>query len=131
MRKIVLIFLLFSLSCSPLEISRVAGIGTRPFKTQGKVHKKILNTDFFSTYERVKDDFIKMGAQLYRGSREKAFIIATNFDSVFKQCSSSTEVAVFFKELSAGRTEVEISSLNYSLADFIADKLFNGIPGDY
>jgi len=107
------------------------GVGTRPFRTQGGLHKKTLNTDFFSSYERIKDELSRMGAQFYRGSRDKGFIIATSFDGVFKQCNSSTEVAVFFKELSPGRTEVEVSSLNYSLAEFVADELFGELPEGY
>lgn len=131
MRKTVLIFILFLASCSPFEISRVVGIGTRPFKSKGEVYKKTFNTDFFSSYKIVNEDLKGMGAQFYRGSRSKGFIIATNFDGIFKQCSSSTEVAIFFKELSAGMTEVEVSSLNHSLAQFVAGELFGIVPVDH
>ena len=124
MKRIILVFLLFSLGCSPLELSRLVGVGTRCFREQGKVYSKVFDTDFFSCYAQITQRLKEMGASPYRGSRKKGFLVAANFTKVFPQCSESTEVAIFFTELESLKTQVEVASLNYSLAEFIALELF-------
>ena len=125
MKKIVLIFLLFCISCSPLEMSRILGVGTKPFREKGKVYTKDFNINFFASWEQIRNDLDEMGSRFYRGNHKKGFIVAIGFDSIFKQCNSSTEVAVFLKELEFGKTQVEVASLNHLLANFVASKLFN------
>ncbi len=126
MKKIslVLFCIFLAAGCSPFETARVLGIGTKPFKEQGKVYTKVFNKDFFSCYRQAYRCFTDMGAHFYRGSRIKGFFVFTHFNSSFKQCNESTEVAVFFKDLKPLETEVQVSSLNYSLAEFTAAELF-------
>ena len=142
MKRIIVIFLLFFLGCSPLEISRLLGAGTRPFKEQGKVYTKIFDIDFFSCYEQLTRDLKEMQTSFCRGGRKQGFIVATHFNGVFAQCSEATEVAIFFTplektvredsltgftELDKVNTKVEVTSLNYALAEFVALKLFNDL----
>ena len=126
-KRIIVVFLLFFLGCSPLEISRLLGAGTRPFKEQGKVYAKIFDSDFFSCYEQITRDLKEMQTSFYRGSREQSFIVVTHFNGVFAQCSEATEVAIFFTEVDKVKTKVEVTSLNYSLAEFVASKLFDDL----
>ncbi len=128
--KVVGLFLLAIVGCSPLETARIMGLGTKPFKEQGKLYTKVINCDFFSCYEIIYQQFQEIGAHYYRGNRQKSFLVFTNLNSAFKQCSESTEVAVFFKDLAPLKTEVQISSLNYSLAEFVAEKIFQAIKND-
>lgn len=119
-----LLLLAFTLACSPLEVVRLFGIGTRPFKTKGKVYSKVADQDFFSTYNTVVAAFGELKANYYRGSRRDGFIIFTNLNVSFPQANSSTEVAVFLGESGPKQTRIEVSSLNHSLAEFTAKKLF-------
>lgn len=108
------------------------GVGIEPFKTQGKVYTRTFDKDFFTTYNQTLEILGNLGATFYRGSRREGFIIMTNFNTVFVQCNDSTEVAVFFTEVEKGKTRVEVSSLNYSLSEFVARELFKGLEGkDY
>jgi len=66
-----------------------------------------------------------MEVSFSRGSQKEGFLITNNFNKVFPQCNTSTEVAIFFTELSKSKIQVEVSSLNYSLAEFAASKIFN------
>lgn len=124
-KKIFLIFLLFFVSCAPLEISRLLGVGTRPFREQGKVYSKVFDKDFFSCYAQITKRLKKMGVSFYRGRKKKNFLITTGFNNIFSQCSESTEVAIFFTEIENLKTRVEVASLNYSLAEVAASKIFD------
>jgi hypothetical protein len=127
MKRLILVFILFLLSCAPAEFARLMGVGLKPFKEQGKVYSKDIDKNKSYCYQRVKDLTKGMQAQVYRRSKSEDFIVAIGFNAAFKQCNSSTEVAIFFTELDSGQTKVEVASLNYSLAEFIAPKLFEGI----
>ena len=125
-KKISLFLLLLILiGCSPLEIARVMGVGTKPFRAEGEIYSKTFDKDYFTCYENIYSGLKGLGAHFYRGSRKQGFIVATHFNSVFAQSSESTEVAVFFQEISSTKTRVEISSLNHELSQFLAVKLLN------
>ena len=124
-KKIFLIFLLFFIGCSPLELSRLFGAGTRCFREQGKIYSKVFDTDFFSCYAQVTQKLEEMQVFPYRGGRKEGFLVVAGFNKIFPQCSKSTEVAIFFTELENFKTQVEVASLNYSLAEFAASKIFN------
>ena len=125
MKKIFLIFLLFFVSCAPLEISRLLGVGTRPFREQGKVYSKVFDMDYFSCYGQITQKLKKMGVSFYREGKKEGFLITTGFNNIFPQCNESTEVAIFFIELENLKTRVEVASLNYSLAEVAASKIFD------
>lgn len=127
MKRIIGICFIFFLGCSPFELSRLLGAGTKVFRTQGKIYSKIFNEDFFSCYEQITQKLNSMGATSYRGSQKQSFLIVNQFNNVFAQCDGATEVAIFFTEIGKFKTKVEVSSLNYSLAEFVASKLFNNL----
>ncbi len=126
MKRIIFVFLLFSLGCSPFELTRLLGAGTKVFKNQGKVYSKTFDKDFFSCYRQITQGLKEMSVFPYRGSQKQGFLVANCFNKAFAQCDSATEVAIFFTELDKLKTKVEVSSLNYSLAEFVASKLFGG-----
>jgi len=127
MKKIFFIFLLFFVGCSPFEISRLFGVGTRCFREQGKIYNKVFDRDFFSCYAQTIQKLKEMQVSFSRGGRKKGFLVTTGFNQVFPQCNESTEVAIFFTELESLKTRVEIVSLNYSLAEFAASEIFNSL----
>lgn len=126
MKRLFFILMVFFVGCAPLEWARLFGMGVRRFRRQGKTYSKVYQQDFFSTYEEVTKGLKELKASFYRGTRKEGFLIAINFAGVFAQCNDSTEVAVFFTEMDKLKTRVEISSLNYSLAEFVASEIFNG-----
>jgi len=103
------------------------GVGTRPFHEKGKVHSATFTRNYFLCYDNTLTILKELQASFYRGQRRKNFIIAYGFDQVVPQCSESTEVAIFFTELGAFKTKVEVSSLNYYLSEFVSTKIFNGL----
>lgn len=124
--KLIFIFVscFLFLACSPLEVVRLFGAGTKPFKERGKVYTKVVNQDFVSAYDEVIKLFGQLKANFYRGSRREGFVVFTNLKVSFPQASESTELAVFLREAGPEKTRIEVSSLNYSLSEFVAKELF-------
>ncbi len=129
MRKIFFLFLIFALGCSPLELSRLFGAGIKPFREKGKVYSKVFDKDLPACYKKVNSQLKEIGTNFYRGSQEEGFIVVYDFTSVFAQCAESTEVAIFFNRLDERRTQVEVASLNYLLAEFAAAVIFDHLEG--
>ena len=113
------------MGCSPFEFGRLLGTGTKVFKTRGKIYNKTFDKDFFSFYRKITQELKEMGVSSYRGSQKENFLVVNQFNKAFAQCDNATEVAIFFTELDMLKTKVEVSSLNYSLAEFVASKLFS------
>ena len=124
MRKIIFLIIFFCIGCSPLEISRLIGVGTKPFREQGKVYTKIVDKEHLAIYDDVIRLLIQLNASIYRTDKKKSFIVAINFNDSFKQSSGSTEVAIFFNTIDGNKTQIEVSSLNHLLAEFVSMKLF-------
>ena len=124
MKRVFLVFCLFFISCSPLEVNRLFGVGLRRFREEGKIYTEAFNTDLPFCYGITVEELSKVGASFYRGSQEEGFIVFINFVKAFPQCNASTEVAVFFTELDNSKTQVEVVSFNYSLVEFVALNLF-------
>ncbi|MFH1519909.1 MAG: hypothetical protein ABIE75_05005 [Candidatus Omnitrophota bacterium] len=129
MKKLIFLFLFFSLGCSPLELSRLFGAGTKPFKQQGKVYSKVFDQDLSACYEQIISQLKEMETNFYRGSQKEGFIVVYNFSSVFAQSAEATEVAIFFSKLDQLKTQVEVASLNYLLAEFAASAIFDRLEG--
>jgi len=123
-RIVIVILALFFLACSPLEVVRLFGAGTKPFKEKGKTYRKLIDKNFVLAYDEVIDYFGQLKANFYRGSRKEGFVIFTNLIVSFPQASESTEVVVFLTESGPKNTQIEVSSLNYSLSEFVAKGLF-------
>lgn len=104
----------------------VLGIGTKPFKEKGKIYSKVFDEDMAACYNKTITILRELKATPYRGSLNKRFIVALHFHNSFPVVNETTEVAVFFKNID-GKTNVEVSSLNYSLSEFAAEKIFSGL----
>ncbi len=131
MKSLLIVSLLFLLSCSPGEIARLAGVGLDPFKSQGKVYSQTFAKDIAYCYQKSWQALRgKMQADIYRYGKDSSFIVAINFHRTFQQCNSSTEAAVFFTKTSQAETKVEVASLNYSLSEFVASNIFEALSED-
>lgn len=127
-QKVTVVFFAISLilGCSPQETARVLGFGVGRFKSRGKTYTQVIDKDFFSTYNKTLDILSAMEAVSYRKNRKRGFIVASNFSKSYGgRCIPSTEVAIFFSEVDYDRTKVEVASLNFSLADFVAQHIFS------
>ncbi|MDD3151043.1 MAG: hypothetical protein PHV68_09475 [Candidatus Gastranaerophilales bacterium] len=117
--------MIFFTACSPLEISRLFGAGTKQFLKKGKINTQEFDLDYFSCYNKSYRALKDLGANIYRGSKNKGYLVAMDFTAEFKQSNQSTEVALFFEEISKNKTRLKVASLNSKLSDFAAKRIFN------
>ncbi len=124
--SLIAALLILIIGCGPLEIARLLGVGTRQFIEKGKINLEEIEADISTCYKETFEVLQEMGAKPYRGNVGRKFIVAFGFHKSYgRKCINTTEVAFFFRELEENKTQVEISSLNYGLSDFIAKKIFS------
>jgi len=92
-------------------------------------HTKVFDKDIPSCRELTKQALTKWSAIIFQ-ERRNDYIVAMEFDSVFKNCVNTTELGIFFTEVAPNKTEIKITSLNNSLSEFVAGNLFNYIEKD-
>ena len=71
----------------------------------------------------------KWGAVRFQKSKDD-YIIAMEFEKVFKSCIDTTELGIFFTRTGPHTTEIKVTSLNSNLSQFIAPHLFDYIEKD-
>ncbi|MDD5441662.1 MAG: hypothetical protein PHZ27_05595 [Candidatus Omnitrophica bacterium] len=130
MKFIYILFTILFIGCSPLEFSRLLGTGTQTFKTKGKIYKETITADFDSCYILTKNLLNSHNITIVREDYVTGYIIANNFKHIFPQSTEATEVAFFFSEPDDNTTIIEISSLNYNLAEHVAKKTFDYIKNE-
>ena len=94
-----------------------------------EAHAKVFDKDVSRCYKLTTQALKKWGAVRFQKSKDD-YIIAMEFEKVFKGCINTTEVGIFFTQAEPHKTEVKIASLNYNLSQFIAPKLFGYIEKD-
>lgn len=117
---IILPVVLLISGCAALNFATLA-----PQKGAG-YHSKIFNKDITYCRDNTMKALEKWSANVYKEGGEK-YIVAEGFNHVFKSCIDTTQVDIFFNESGPGKTEVGVSSLNYQLSAFVAEKLFTSI----
>lgn len=100
-----------------------AGISTRSLEEQRKsaIIKKV-NYDYDTCYNKTKEALVTgIGAYIYAQSLKKHMI------AVYVSREDTTAVGVFFTEIDADNTQIEVSSLSTYAKEFIAGKLFSAL----
>ena len=126
MLKIAALFaILFYISgCAALKVS--LGTSIRALEEEKTRQSKVFDKDVTYCYKTTLEALKKWQANAFIVS-ENRYIIATRLDNIFKSCIDTTEVGIFFKTLETNKTQVDVSSLNYQLGQFVADNLFKYI----
>ena len=124
-KALIISLLILSLPGCALLGATCAFLGT-PIKTlqQEKIkYTKVVDKDIDYCYKNTLDLLKDWKAVVY-DKKDKLYIAAICFNKVFNNCIDTTEVAFFFKEIEANKTEIEVSSLNHRLSNFASQKLF-------
>jgi len=90
-----------------------------------KQYKKSFNVDKDILFDRIVDTLKGMNASIYGKDRRKHFIVAMRFDRSFRACIDTTEVGILIRSADNGLSEVIVYSGNYSLAEYVADRIFS------
>ena len=92
-------------------------------------HTQVFDKDLSRCYELTAQALKKWNAVIFQEYKD-GYIVATELEGVFRSCINTTELGIFFNETAPHKTEVKVTSLNYSLSRFIAPKLFDYIEKD-
>ena len=99
-----------------------AGVSTRSLEDARKDGaKKTLKYDYKTCLDLVKTVLNKEGSYIY-SEDAKAKMIA-----IYVSASDTTPVGIFFTEINANNTQVEISSPSTAAKELIAERIFVGL----
>jgi len=100
----------------------IAGLSTRALEDGRRdAVKKTFNYDHNSCYNKVGYTLKRMGSYVYAQDAEKRMV------AVYVSTSDTTPVGIFFKEIDANNTEVEVSSPSTYAKEFIAARIFKDL----
>ena len=94
-----------------------------------EAHKKVFGKDISRCYKLTTVALKKWHAVRFQKYKD-GYIVAMEFEKVFRSCINTTEVGIFFTETEPHKTEVKVTSLDYNLSRFIAPRLFDYIEKD-
>ncbi|GEM_PF-1062126 len=124
--KILLILVLVTTACSPIEMGRrVLGTSIQALEEEEKGRfSGIALAGVDESYDAVFAVLEDQGLYIYLDSPEKGYLTAMWFDQLFPRCIDTTEVGFFFEEEGPGRTKIDVVSLNSTLARSAAELIF-------
>ena len=94
-----------------------------------EAHTKVFDKSISRCYKLTTQALKKWGAVRFQKSKDD-YIVAMEFEKVFRSCIDTTELGIFFTETGPHKTEVRVTSLNYNLSELISQKLFEYIEKD-
>ena len=113
-----------AISCATIKETAkgAAGISTKVLE-DGRVNAiaKNFNFDYFTGYTKSLDALKEMGAYIYKQSLKEHMI------AVYVSKRDTTPVGIFFKEISANNTLVEVSSPSLTAKALISARLFKSL----
>lgn len=121
--KIFLLFFLVNFVSGCALPGALLGPSLKSIRQEKVKYTKIFDKDALYCYKKTLEALKEWHADAYE-KRARRYIVAMELDSIFNNCSNTTVVDIIFDESEPGKTEVIVFSLNYSLAQFVADKLF-------
>lgn len=127
MRITILIFVLciFNfIGCAQIkEVSRgIVGISTDQIEeARGKAIKKAFPYDYKTCYEKVTETLKHISAYIYTKDAKIKLI------AIYVSETDTTPVGIFFREVDAANTEIEVSSPSSYAKELIAGKLFTAL----
>lgn len=126
---VILSFVIFTGGCATVvESARVvAGLSTKELEAaRGKAVKQAFNYDYNTCYEKAREFAAKKEFYIY--ARDKQMIaLYLNSDPELEM--STTPVGLFFKEVDASNTQVEVASQSVHARDLFAKRLFAVLEG--
>ena len=91
-----------------------------------EAHTRVFDKDISECYGLTKKALAGWGAVEFQ-QRYNDYIVAMEFEHIFKSCINTTEVGIFFTGDAPHKTEVKVTSLNYNLSQVVSRKLFDYI----
>lgn len=123
---LVLLSVFLVSGCQTLKekLKGFAGISTKELeKGRKSAIIKNFDYDYFTAFTKTLDALKKMGSYIYAQDIKKHTI------AIYVSEENTTPVGIFFKEMSATSTQIEVSSPSTYTKEIISQKLFQGLGG--
>jgi len=122
---ILILFLILG-HIGPVELTKqIVGVSTKSLEEEQPGESKVFNYDCNSCYEKTLEVLKEMGVDVFQKNKGEHYIVAMNFNKLFKKCIDTTEVGIFFKEMENKQTKIDITCGNLSLAKFASEEIFS------
>jgi len=98
------------------------GISTKELEKQRKnAIAKTFNYDYFTCFTKTSDILKGANTHIYKKDIKDKMI------AIYVSSENTTPVGIFFKEIDASSTQIEVSSLSNPAKELIANKLFSAL----
>ena len=98
------------------------GISTKELEKQRKnAIAKTFNYDYFSCFTKTSDILRSINTPIYKKDIKDKII------AIYVSSEDTTPVGIFFKEINASSTQIEVSSSSNPAKELIANKLFSAL----
>ncbi len=123
MRLIAIVLILSLCGCSAAQV-RQEFIGYSMNDVKNCKTKQVRDFDMSAAdcIVKIKDVLKDMGA-IVRESKRNQYMVADNFQRVFRSTIDTTQVGILVTSVSKGKCRVEIASGNIDLAAFVANEI--------
>ena len=108
-----------------LDANNVDNIMGKPERNDFEMMRELQEEYPDDWLEQLNQIVEQMEVSIFYENQEERVISARDFDKVFKQCVNSTEVGIFFKEITPLKTEVSFACGNVGLANFAAREIYS------
>lgn len=122
----IVCLLFFAGGCSSLVNlpRRISGLSTVELERQRpEAMVMIFNLDYPACFAKTQDILKQIGAYIYAKDNKKQMI------AIYLTTEDTTPVGLFFKEVEAGKTQLEVSSLSTYGKEIIAKRVFTMLEG--
>src|SRR3989344_4463785 len=119
--KFCLVFSIFLSGCAMVTegAKGIAGISTKSLEDSRKeAIVKTVNDDYQTAYNKAKEVLVNTGSYIYAEDTKNKMI------AVYVTKEDTTPVGIFFKEIEANKTQIEVSSPSTYAKELIAVRLF-------
>jgi hypothetical protein len=125
MRYCLLLLLLICVGCSPIEFGKtIWGSSTRALENaRADAIKKTYDFGYWESMRAALKAIEKQGYLIFKKDEIRGYIVVMHV----KGNVNTTEVGIFFEELSESQVRIEISSLSTSAKRTVAKNLFHNM----
>ncbi len=126
MKRLMIMLMILSMSgCSPAELRKeILGMSMQDAKSAERKYARTFNKDVSLCFAKSLDVLKQLNSYVLRADKKRNFILACDFSNAVKFCIDSTQVGILIKRQDADKTQIEVVSQNYHLAEFVSAKLF-------
>lgn len=131
MRLLIAVMLLAIAGCSTAQMrEEFLWMRSQDVTSSRNKYVKVVNKPPAKCFEEISVILTdKMGAKITQNESGELFLVAREFNGVFKAAINTTQVGIVVIPAKDGKSQIEVASGNHYLAAFVSDKLYKKLEG--